>query len=137
MVHSIDNLVVVGCSYGGPDACNYLIPKMNINRSAVVIVPHINNREIYESLLSAGVPIVGIGAESAVEPNRVYILGHDRDNILLSHLIFNNGLIKYGSLPEWFRLHFSNDAMSLGLGPIDRVMGMLLIIMQNDALALY
>ena len=45
-----EKLIVIGCSAGGKDACEYLFPLIELNSSSIVLVPHIQNSEIYESL---------------------------------------------------------------------------------------
>lgn len=72
----LENLVVIGCSSGGKEAIEYLIPKFDLSSSAVVIVPHVNNDEIYDSLSGLGINVVGIEDEVAIREGCVYVVNY-------------------------------------------------------------
>ena len=77
MAPALDQIVIIGCSAGGKEACEYLLPKLFLGSSAVVIVPHINNNAIYSCLRSRHLPVHGVEDTTALRPGKIYVEGHN------------------------------------------------------------
>lgn len=72
----LEKLIVIGCSFLGKSAVEYLIPRLNLSSSAAVVVPHIENREIYNSLADSGINVMGIDHEIDVKKGYTYVVQH-------------------------------------------------------------
>ena len=71
---NIEKMVVIGCSAGGLEACRYLVPRLRLGSSSLIIVSHIFADRILEELTDdeASVPsYIRNGLE--IEPGKVYI----------------------------------------------------------------
>jgi len=50
MKDDLEHMIVIGCSAGGPETVKYLVPKLDLRKSGMLIVPHILNSEILHEL---------------------------------------------------------------------------------------
>jgi len=80
--NGLEKLVIIGCSSGGKKAVESLVPEIELGSSAVVVVPHIQNKEIYESLRELGVNAVGIGDEVELREGGIYVVDHTYPGLL-------------------------------------------------------
>lgn len=93
MASFIEKLIVVGCSSGGKESCEYLFPRLNLGSSAAVIVPHIYNRDIYTSLQSKQLPVRGIPNPTPLISGTIYVYGHENVVKPTGCLTFLNGSV--------------------------------------------
>lgn len=70
-----NKLVVIGCSCGGSEALDYLLPKINLGESSLLITPHINNKRIYDSIKSDN-KVLLFGQKESVKPGFTYVIDY-------------------------------------------------------------
>jgi len=69
----LEYIVVVGSSAGGTFAIEDLVPALNLEHSAVLLVPHIERRKINDSLKNLGVNIEDVREGKEIESGKVYL----------------------------------------------------------------
>jgi len=114
-----EKLIVVGCSCGGKEACEYLFPLLKLNSSSVVLAPHIQNDKIYDSLRSSlGSNVRGIEDSSSLESGNVYVF--DRDKIQAP---FRNSIILKGNRFNFIESHNQNSIDNIMINLTDSYHG--------------
>lgn len=68
-----NKLVVIGCSCGGSEALGYLLPRLELQDSSLIISSHIESSEIYDSISSQN-KILLKGQEEEMKPGFTYII---------------------------------------------------------------
>ena len=96
--NGLEKLVIIGCSSGGKEAVESLVPEIELGSSAVVVVPHIQNKEIYESLRELGVNAVGIDDEVELREGGIYVVDHTYPGNM-----FTNGRRVYQNIMSLFK----------------------------------
>jgi chemotaxis response regulator CheB len=78
---SLENLIVIGSSYGGIDAIEYLLPELDLSYSAAILIPHIQNSAIYWLLRDKSLDVVGVERDHTLRSGKIYIPGHSHDTM--------------------------------------------------------
>ena len=110
---TIDKLVVIGCSAHGNLACEYLVPKLRLNNNAVIIVPHLWNKEISEVLKAYELKVETINHRRHINPGIVYVYGGNSKEIPNYGVQFSE--------TQGFRLDFGDNRES---GIINSIMSL-------------
>ncbi|HJN62561.1 MAG: chemotaxis protein CheB [Candidatus Woesearchaeota archaeon] len=115
MIHKLENIVVIGSSCDGKRAVEYLMPRVDLASSVALIVPHIDNKQIYDSLKEQEVNVEGVEDGTRFEPNKAYVLGYDRQDLIMfgKKVDFENGSI---------RLYDTEQMCSSGKWSINHIM---------------
>jgi len=73
MVFELEYLIAVGCSAFGPDAINYMVPRLDLSRAGVVLLAHIETRDIYDFLKSKKVNVAYPRKNMDIRPGQVFL----------------------------------------------------------------
>jgi len=82
MTPELDKVVVIGGSANCKTGVEQLMPQVELGNSAAIIVPHIQNDEIYQSLQRLGVDVVGFEDGRYIEGGKTYVVGHAHDGLV-------------------------------------------------------
>lgn len=68
MNSELENIVIVGCSRGGYYATSYLIPRVDVTSSSVVLISHLEDLRIYKKLEKKRININRITMSNSTTP---------------------------------------------------------------------
>lgn len=87
-----NKLVVIGCSCGGLEAIDYLLPKMELGENSLLISPHISSNSIYKYIRSKN-KILLQGQEETIMPGFTYVIDYgafDKLSLLKQRMLFDD-----------------------------------------------
>lgn len=70
----LEKMVCIGCSAGGLDAVTYLVPRLELKDSGMLIVPHLDAVEMLDKLREKGVDAEPTLNETNFYKNTVYVV---------------------------------------------------------------